>query len=68
MLHSVLPTYAVLQERLFQSRLRLGASSLGSSVFDTLVEALKAGKEKLDKYLDLAIKSYLTLLASGAYT
>ncbi|CAE7179522.1 unnamed protein product [Rhizoctonia solani] len=63
-LHSVLPTYVVLREKLFQSRLRLSNFSLGSSVFDTLVEALKAGEQKLDKYLHLALKSDLTLLAS----
>ena len=67
MLHSVLPTYALLRVKLFQSQLRLGASSLGSSVFDALIKALKAGEEKLDKYLHLALKSDLTLLASGAY-
>ncbi|KAG8693014.1 hypothetical protein FRC11_003218, partial [Ceratobasidium sp. 423] len=63
-LHSVLPTYAILREKLMESRIRLSMSSSGSDVFDTLVVALKAGEEKLDKYLNLAVKSDLTLLAS----
>ncbi|CUA72929.1 Zinc finger BED domain-containing protein 4 [Homo sapiens] [Rhizoctonia solani] len=63
-LHSVLPTYAVLRQMLIDSRVRLSVSSVGSDIIDTLIEALKAGEKKLQKYFDLAIESDFTLLAS----
>ncbi|CAE6420228.1 unnamed protein product [Rhizoctonia solani] len=63
-LYSVLPTYITLQEKLTKSRVHLNTLLVSSSGFETLVEALKAGEEKLDKYFHLALKSNLTLLAS----
>ncbi|KDN33936.1 hypothetical protein RSAG8_12973, partial [Rhizoctonia solani AG-8 WAC10335] len=64
-LHSVLPTYVVLREKLIESRARLSKSSLSINLADTLVEAIEAGEEKLNKYLNIAVKSDLTLLASA---
>ncbi|CEL59196.1 similar to zinc finger protein [Rhizoctonia solani AG-1 IB] len=63
-LHSVLPTYAVLRDKLIESRNRLTVPSLGSGVFESIIDALKAGEDKLEKYFNLAVKSDLTLLAS----
>ncbi|EUC56482.1 hypothetical protein RSOL_180190, partial [Rhizoctonia solani AG-3 Rhs1AP] len=63
-LYSVLPTYITLREKLIESRVHLRTLSVSSSGFETLIEALKAGEEKLEKYFHLALKSDFTLLAS----
>ncbi|EUC56077.1 HAT family dimerization protein, partial [Rhizoctonia solani AG-3 Rhs1AP] len=63
-LHSALPTYIVLREKLIESRVRLSTSPLSIKLAETLVEAIKAGEEKLNKYLNIAAKSDLTILAS----
>ncbi|CCO37231.1 hypothetical protein BN14_11386 [Rhizoctonia solani AG-1 IB] len=63
-LHAVLPTYSVLRQKLVDNRVRLSMSSLGSSAIETLIEAVEAGEEKLEKYFNLALKSDITLLAS----
>ncbi|KAB5587497.1 Zinc finger BED domain-containing protein 4 [Ceratobasidium theobromae] len=63
-LHSVLPTYAILREKLIETRVRLRTSSFVSSTSEILIDALEAGEVKLNKYFELAQKSDLTLLAS----
>ena len=64
MLHSVLPTYALLQTKLIESRGRLSALYGSQDPFG-IVDALFSGEDKLNEYFGMAKDNNLTLIASS---
>ncbi|CCO33891.1 hypothetical protein BN14_07978 [Rhizoctonia solani AG-1 IB] len=65
-LHSVLPTYALLHMKLDKSQAHLGAL-YGPQDALGIVDALSAGKAKLDEYYGMAKENNLTVLASALH-